>query len=61
MELKFTDGSSRRLTIPVETWNHRGDIRFHEPLERALDKVILDPDHALPDDNRLNNVFTLMP
>jgi aminopeptidase N len=59
LELKFKNGSSRRITIPVEAWFHGKEIRLHEDLSGALDKVILDPDNALPDSNRENNIFVI--
>lgn len=57
LELKFKNGSSRRITIPVEAWFHGKEIRLHEDLSGALDKVILDPDAGLPDSDRGNNSF----
>ncbi len=60
LELKFTNGSKRRMIIPIEAWFHRKEISFHADLSSALASVTLDPDEALPDCNRGNNVFTLI-
>jgi hypothetical protein len=59
MELKFRNGTSRRITIPIEAWFHGKEIRVHEDLDAALDSVVLDPDAALPDSNRENNRFSI--
>lgn len=59
LELKFKNGNSRRMTIPVEAWNHRKEIRFHADLRSALEKITLDPDASLPDRNRTNNVLQM--
>jgi hypothetical protein len=58
LELKFKNGGSRRITIPVEAWFHGKELLLHEELTGPLDKVILDPDAALPDSDRGNNAFT---
>ena len=58
LELKFKTGSSRRITIPIEAWFHGKEILLHEDLTGPLDKVMLDPDAALPDSDRRNNAFT---
>ena len=58
-ELKLKNRNSRRMTIPVEAWNHRKEIRFHADLRSALEKITLDPDASLPDRNRTNNVLQM--
>jgi aminopeptidase N len=59
LELKFKNGSNRRITIPIEAWFHGKEILLHEDLTAPLDKVMLDPDAALPDRDRGNNLFGL--
>lgn len=59
LELKFKNGESRRITIPVEAWLYKKEIMIHEALNSTLDKIILDPDAALPDSDRGNNSFSL--
>ncbi|MDP4251339.1 MAG: M1 family metallopeptidase [Bacteroidota bacterium] len=59
LELRFKNGTNRRMTIPVESWNRRKEIHFHSELSSPLEKIILDPDAALPDGNRENNVLQM--
>jgi hypothetical protein len=59
LELKFKNGASRRINIPVEAWFFKKEIHLHEALGSPLEKIIIDPDAALPDSDRGNNVLAL--
>jgi hypothetical protein len=61
LALKFKNGTSRRMTIPVEAWLYRKEISFHAELSSALESVTIDPDAVLPDANRENNSFVIIP
>ena len=58
LELKYVNGDSTRMMIPIEAWFHKKEISIHADLSSPLASVILDPDEALPDSDRGNNVFT---
>lgn len=60
LEINFTDGSLMHLTIPVETWLLSGRHDFHVATAKEIKSVVLDPAHALPDVNRVNNVITFV-
>jgi hypothetical protein len=57
VQVDFADGSRTRLRLPVETWLQKtryvASLDSHQPIVA----VTVDPDHVLPDKNRLNNVF----
>ena len=59
MEITYKDGTKERKTIPVETWMHRSRFTFHQPVKSAVSSISLDPDKALPDENRENNRITM--
>ncbi|MCJ8209883.1 M1 family metallopeptidase [Mucilaginibacter sp. RS28] len=56
LEVKYKDGGELRMHLPVETWLQNQRITFTIPTTRAVDFVKLDPDNALPDYNRTNNI-----
>ena len=57
VEIKMKDGSSQQLKLPVETWEQQKALTFTVPTNTEVDSLIIDPDHALPDINRVNNTF----
>jgi hypothetical protein len=57
IEVKFKDGSKKRSYMPVETWLSRKQATFTLPTAGEAESVTIDPDHALPDLNRGNNVL----
>lgn len=59
VELTLKDGSKQRLQLPVETWLQNKTARFVVPVKGEVKSVHLDPDNALPDANRKNDVFNL--
>lgn len=56
LELQLKNGTSQRLQLPVETWLQQKTAVITVPTTTAVAKIILDPDAALPDGNRKNNV-----
>lgn len=59
LRLKFTDGSSQDMRLPIEVWMNKTHPSIVLPLEKTLQSAILDPEHKLPDANRSNNSFTV--
>ena len=55
IEVKLKDGSRYRMKLPVETWLQDKAITFVIPTTTEAESVTIDPDHAIPDNNRENN------
>ena len=53
VEVRYTDGSTTRFRLPVETWESKGEMIWTG--DKAVASVKVDPDHVLPDDDRANN------
>jgi hypothetical protein len=58
IEVKFKDGTSTRVKLPVETWLTKGTLVWSAEGGKAIASVTVDPDHQLPDDDRSNNTKT---
>ena len=56
VEVTYKDGSTARFRLPVETWMNKGEVTWAG--EKPVAKVIIDPQHALPDDDRSNNTLS---
>jgi len=57
VEVTMKDGSKQRMQIPVEAWLQNKLINFTVPTTQEVNRVVIDPDNALPDINRGNNGF----
>ena len=55
VEVRYADGSVRRLPLPVETWIQRAQATLTLPGGSRIVSATVDPDHRLPDDDRSNN------
>jgi Peptidase family M1 domain len=55
VEVKYTDGSTTRWTLPVETWESKGTMSWTG--EKPIASVVVDPDKVVPDDDRSNNAM----
>jgi hypothetical protein len=51
----FEDGSSTRVQLPVETWIQNTAFTLHLKSKQPPVSVVIDPDHAIPDNDRSNN------
>ncbi len=61
LRVTMNDGTRRTLTVPVESWM-KGDVaHVHLDTVAAVRSLELDPDHALPDTDRGNNVLSPSP
>ncbi|TGD58221.1 M1 family metallopeptidase [Flavobacterium humi] len=58
VEVKTKSGSVTRTVLPVEIWERNTSWTFKYNSTEELDSITLDPDHALPDMNSDNNVWT---
>ncbi|MEE3624816.1 M1 family metallopeptidase [Nitrospirillum sp. BR 11752] len=61
LRVDYADGSQRNLRIPVETWRGTAEATVRLDGGPAITRVTIDPDHALPDTNRANDVWEMRP
>ena len=59
VEVKLKDGTKQRTYFPVETWLQNKAITFTIPTTTEVESVTVDPDNALPDSNRKNNILNI--
>ena len=57
VEVRYDDGTTRRLALPVETWLLGGKAVMHLDGGPPILSVTVDPDRRLPDRDRVNNTF----
>jgi hypothetical protein len=57
IEVKLKDGTKQRLYLPVETWLQNRVLTFVISTTTEAESVTVDPDKALPDEDRKNNVM----
>ena len=55
VEVRYTDGTTTRFRVPVETWESKATVDWTG--EKPIASATVDPDHMLPDDNRANNAL----
>jgi hypothetical protein len=53
VEVRYTDGTTTRFRLPVETWESKGEVIWTG--DKPVTSATVDPDHVLPDDDRANN------
>ena len=60
LEVTFEDGTTERIDLPVEVWRYN-ELTFKKGLfsDKAVTRVIVDPDEAYADIDRSNNVWEL--
>jgi hypothetical protein len=57
LDVGFADGSHMRQRVPVEAWMLRANASVSVDSRLPIVSVTVDPDHALPDRDRANNVW----
>jgi len=57
VEVLLKNGAKQRMYLPVETWLQNKTASFTVPTTFEAESVTVDPDNALPDMNRKNNVM----
>lgn len=55
IEIKESNGTSKRVELPVEIWQRGSSWSFRYPSTSAIESVVIDPDAKLPDVNTKNN------
>lgn len=58
VEVTGKSGAKVRKTLPVEIWQRNKEWTFRFPSNEEIEKIELDPDHALPDANLTDNVWS---
>ena len=58
VEYTTASGKTARKTLPVEIWQNNNTWTFKVNTNEALNKVVIDPDHAFPDVDDTNNTWT---
>jgi hypothetical protein len=56
VEVRYTDGTTTRFRLPVETWESKAQTEWQG--DKPIASVRVDPDHVLPDDDRTDNEMT---
>jgi hypothetical protein len=58
MAIEFSDGSERRLQLPVQIWHYSNEwVTTIDTEGQTIQKVVVDPDRRLPDFRRTNNTW----
>ncbi len=57
LAITFGDGTTTVARLPVEMWNLGPLFEYHVTDKRRVRKVEIDPRHALPDVDRVNNTW----
>ncbi|SKB62269.1 M1 family metallopeptidase [Luteibacter sp. 22Crub2.1] len=57
LRVTFEDKTTRDIRIPVETWQQHTAFDVTVPGQKRIVSAVIDPDHALPDRDRSNNVW----
>lgn len=58
LDVKTKSGKVTRVNLPVEIWQRNNDWSFKHNSTEEIESITLDPDHAFPDFNESNNVWT---
>ncbi|MBP2618818.1 M1 family metallopeptidase [Chryseobacterium jejuense] len=59
VQLKFKDGTSKNVKIPIEVWKRNTEWTFKVDSNKEITEVKLDPDYQIPDVNLNNNSLVL--
>ncbi|WP_336688211.1 M1 family metallopeptidase [Chryseobacterium bernardetii] len=59
VQLKFKDGTSKNVKIPIEVWKRNTEWTFKVDSDKEIKEVQIDPDSQIPDTNLNNNSLVL--
>ena len=59
VEVRYADGSARRINVAVETWRQHAKTGLTLPGGPPVVSATVDPDHRLPDRDRSDDTFRL--
>ena len=57
VQVEFQDGSRQRIRVPAEAWIQKATTTLYLDSTQPVREVVIDPEHALPDADRSNNVL----
>ncbi|UTA69733.1 M1 family metallopeptidase [Emticicia sp. 21SJ11W-3] len=57
VEIKESNGTTKRVELPVEIWQRGSTWSFKHPSTSAIESVSIDPDGKLPEVNTKNNLW----
>ncbi|MFN3848614.1 MAG: M1 family metallopeptidase [Spirosomataceae bacterium] len=57
LEIRETNGTSKRVELPVEVWQKGSTWTFRHASTSAIESIVIDPDGKLPDVNLRNNTW----
>jgi hypothetical protein len=58
VDVKTKSGKVSRVKLPVEIWQKNNVWAFKHDSTEEIESITLDPDHAFPDNNEVNNIWT---
>jgi hypothetical protein len=58
LDIKLKSGGVERVKLPVEIWQKNTSWTFKQNTTEEIESITLDPDHAFPDSNESNNIWT---
>lgn len=58
LDVKTKSGKVTRVKLPVEIWQRNIDWSFKHSSTEEIESITIDPDHAFPDVNGANNVWS---
>lgn len=58
LDVKLKSGKTDRIKLPVEVWQKNVSWTFKHPSTEEIESITIDPEHAFPDSNAANNVWT---
>ena len=58
IKITQSNGSTATVQLPVEIWQRRGTYTYKYTSTNKIGKVVLDPEHVLPDVDRQNNEWS---
>ena len=58
LDIKTKSGKVSRVKLPVEIWQKNIEWTFKHDSTEEIESIVIDPDHAFPDTNEVNNSWT---
>ncbi len=59
MDIKFKDGTTQHVKLPVEIWKRNSEWSFEVPTKKEIVSIQLDPKGSVPDANKTDNLFKM--
>lgn len=59
MDIKFKDGTTQNIKLPVEIWKRNSEWSFEVPTTKEIVSIHLDSKGTVPDANKTDNLFKM--